>query len=118
MPILNHRVQSFLQEARPATEILFPGNKPDTHVCHETVSRALRKAKEKTGINKRVTPHSMRHAFATHLLESGIDIRTIQVLLGHGSLRSTARYTRVSAKHVGSTQSPLDKLPRRGEAEL
>lgn len=74
----------------------------------------MRQAQMKTGLTKRVTPHSLRHAFATHLLENGADIRTIQVLLGHGSIRSTARYTQVSTRHIKKTPSPLDRLPQGG----
>jgi site-specific recombinase XerD len=74
------------------------------HVVH----RAARRAR----LRKRVTPHTLRHCFATHLLEAGTDIRVIQVLLGHRSLRTTLRYARVSREHVGAVQSPLDALPR------
>jgi hypothetical protein len=63
------------------------------------------------GITKRVTPHSLRHALATHLLEDGNDIRVIQALLGHRSIRTTARYTRVTNTLLASIESPLDKTP-------
>lgn len=99
---------------RPTPPILFPGSRPGTCVSHAAVRNALREAKSKAGITKRVTPHTLRHAFATHLLEDGADIRTIQQLLGHGSIRSTARYTQVSVKHICKTPSPLDRLQAQG----
>ena len=71
----------------------------------------LRRATARAGLRKRVSPHTLRHCFATHLLEAGTDIRVIQVLLGHRALRSTARYTRVSQAHVGTVRSPLDRVP-------
>lgn len=96
---------------RPAVPILFPGERPQSCVSPAAVRLAMREAKARAGITKRVTPHSLRHAFATHLLEDGADIRTIQALLGHGSIRSTARYTQVSVAHICKTRSPLDRLP-------
>ena len=62
------------------------------------------------GLSKRVTVHTLRHSFATHLLENGTDIRIIQALLGHANLQTTARYTRVATNMIGRTPSPLDRL--------
>jgi site-specific recombinase XerD len=76
------------------------------------VEQACQKARRISGIRKPITPHSLRHGFAVHLLESGTDIRTIQLLLGHRSLATTARYLRIATSKVCSTSSPLDLLPR------
>jgi site-specific recombinase XerD len=113
--VLSPRLLLCLREywrfAQPQGPYIFVGRQPEQHVDPSTIREALKRAARKVGLHKRVTPHQMRHAFATHLLEGGTDIRVIQVLLGHGSIRSTARYTRVSARHVASVSSPLDRLP-------
>ena len=96
--------------ARPRSSWLFPGRNPENHISKGAVEEAVRKAAQEAGITKRVTPHVLRHSFATHLLETGTDIRTIQVLLGHNSIRTTERYTHVSRAHVGRVKSPLDRL--------
>jgi site-specific recombinase XerD len=109
-PVLLTALRAYWRLYRPEPPVLFPGEKPGTCVCPETVRQALADALSRTRIQKRATPHSLRHAFATHLLDDGADIRKIQALLGHGSIRSTARYTHVSERLIASTPSPLDKL--------
>jgi integrase/recombinase XerD len=89
---------------------LFPGETPSGCICQESVRKALATAAQRVGLRKHVTPHVLRHCFATHLLEAGADLRTIQVLMGHSSLRTTCRYLRVSTAHIGRTISPLDRL--------
>jgi len=117
---LGRRVLSGLREywrgERPKGEYLFPGGGKRGHIDPTVVSRALKKAAKACGIQKRVSPHSLRHSFATHLLEAGTDLRTLQVLLGHHSIRSTVRYTQVSPAHLRRTESPADLLgTRRGK---
>src|SRR5215469_15898119 len=91
---------------------LFPGDRPGQHISKDAVEQACQKARHRCSIPKPTTPHSLRHAFAVHLLESGTDIRTIQLLLGHRSLATTARYLRIATTKVCSATSPIDLLPR------
>jgi len=91
---------------------LFPGDRSGAPITTRAVNRACRAAQRRCGIPKPITPHSMRHAFAVHLLEAGTDVRTIQLLLGHRSLATTARYLRLTTTTVCATVSPLDLLPR------
>jgi integrase/recombinase XerD len=91
---------------------LFPGGTPGQHITTTSVAAMCRKARRISEIPKPITPHSMRHAFACHLLESGTDIRQIQLLLGHRSLTTTAKYLHIATSKVCSTSSPLDLLPR------
>jgi site-specific recombinase XerD len=91
---------------------LFPGDIPGRHITREAVGQACEKAHSISKIPKPITPHSLRHAFAVHLLEQGTDVRTIQLLLGHRSLSTTAKYLRIATSKVCSTSSPLDLLPR------
>jgi integrase/recombinase XerD len=92
-------------------EWLFPGAHPGQPITRKAVGDACQKAHRFAGLSKPVTPHSLRHAFAVHLLESGTDLRTIQLLLGHRSLATTARYLRIATSKVCATSSPLDLLP-------
>ncbi len=91
---------------------IFPGDIPGRHISKDAVEQACQKAQRLSQIPKPITPHSLRHSFAVHLLESGTDVRTIQLLLGHRSLATTARYLRIATSKVCSTSSPLDLLPR------
>ncbi len=89
---------------------LFPGQDPANPITTRQLSRVVEAAAEVAGLTKRVSPHTLRHSFATHLLEDGVDIRVIQVLLGHAKLDNTALYTRVATKVVRTVTSPLDKI--------
>jgi site-specific recombinase XerD len=90
---------------------LFPGGRPGAHITKDAVQEACQQAQGRCGIPKPITPHSLRHAFAVHLLEGGTDVRTIQLLLGHRSLATTARYLRIATIQVCATRSPFDLLP-------
>jgi len=95
---------------RRPKEWLFPGGKPGCPITRETVFETCRKAARRAGIDKPVHPHSLRHAFATHLLDDGVNLVVIQKLLGHANLKTTARYLHVSETALRSTRSPLDML--------
>jgi integrase/recombinase XerD len=90
---------------------LFPGGVPGRPITRETVLTICRQAGEAAHLSKRISPHTLRHCFATHLLEDAIDLRRIQVLLGHRNLKTTAKYLHVSNLAVRTTVSPLDRLP-------
>ena len=102
-------LRRYWREYQPALW-LFPGADPSRSLTRESVGRLFARAKERACIQKCVSPHSLRHAFATHLLERGVNIRVIQRLLGHRSLRSTEIYTHVAENYVADTKSPLDDL--------
>ena len=89
---------------------LFPGQNPVDPLSTRQLNRAVHAAAQAAGIRTRVTPHTLRHSFATHLLEQDIDIRVIQVLLGHAKLDTTALYTRVATNTIRAVMSPLDRL--------
>jgi integrase/recombinase XerD len=89
---------------------LFPGRNPVVPLSTRQLNRAVHAAAEAAGIKKRVSPHTLRHSFATHLLEQDTDIRVIQVLLGHAKLDTTALYTRVANTTIRNVTSPLDRL--------
>ena len=98
------------QAARPQGEYLFPGQKPQSHITTTAVNKVLRQVIAETGLSKRVTMHTLRHCFATHLLEAGTDIRILQVLLGHSSIRTTLRYTHITDRLLQKLVSPLDMI--------
>jgi site-specific recombinase XerD len=111
--MLSPRLLAVLREywaAYRPRPFLFPGRKPDRPVALRTVQMVCRRALEASGLSKHVHMHTLRHSFATHLLESGTDLRTIQVLLGHRSFSSTARYLHVTTAALKSTRSPFDGL--------
>jgi len=89
---------------------LFPGRNPVEPLSARQLCRAVHAAAQATGIKKRVSPHTLRHSFATHLLEQDVDIRVIQTLLGHAKLDTTALYTRVANTTIRAVTSPLDRL--------
>jgi site-specific recombinase XerD len=102
-------LRGYWRLARPR-RWLFPGRDEERPLEPTTLYAACRSACAAAGLGKEVTPHTLRHSFATHLLENGTDIRIIQVLLGHANLQSTARYARVATKTISQTPSPLDRL--------
>jgi site-specific recombinase XerD len=106
---LLHILRVYWKLARPQVW-LFPGRDESKPIDVQVLHSACRSARMAAGIDKRVTVHTLRHSFATHLLESGTDIRIIQVLLGHNNLSTTARYTKVSNALIRRTTSPLDRL--------
>jgi site-specific recombinase XerD len=110
-PKLLETLRTYWRAARPK-EWLFAGKIPGQPITTDAVQLGCENARRLSGIGKPISPHSMRHAFAVHLLESGTDVRTIQLLLGHRSLATTARYLRIATSKVCSTSSPLDLLPR------
>src|SRR5271154_241902 len=93
---------------------LFPGTvdnwRADKPITDKVVWEAVREAALRAGIQKRVTPHTLRHCFATHLLESGADLRSIQMMLGHADLETTAVYLHLSRRHLQATANPLDQI--------
>lgn len=110
-PRLLDELRTYWKAEHP-TEWLFPGDRPGRPITRDAVGQACQKAHRASDIKKPITPHSLRHAFATHLLESGTDVRTIQLLLGHRSLATTSRYLKVATSTVCATASPLDLLPK------
>ena len=102
-------LRCYWRSQRP-TGWLFPSADSTRPISPKAVFLACRKAAQRAGISKPIHPHSLRHAFATHLLEAGVNLRTIQILLGHANLETTARYLHVADVAVRSTASPLDSL--------
>jgi site-specific recombinase XerD len=99
----------------PEQRWLFPGRNPGRPLTTRQLNRLFHETADAAGIRKPVTLHSLRHSFATHLLERGTDIRVIQALLGHSKLEATARYTQVATGMISTVESPLDLLSQPGK---
>jgi len=108
-PRLLEILRNYWKAVRPRG-YLFPGTAPDQPIAVNSVHKACARAAGYAQLGKHVTVHTLRHSFATHLLEAGTDLRTIQVLLGHRSFNTTARYVHVATASLASTRSPLDRL--------
>jgi integrase/recombinase XerD len=108
-PVLLELLRGWYRIARPQGW-LFPGQNPVNPMTTRQLTRACHAAAQMAELTKRVTPHTLRHSFATHLLEQNIDVRVIQVLLGHAKLETTALYTRVATNTIREVMSPLDRL--------
>ena len=109
-PRLLKALRQHWRAARLKGPELFPGRAEGTVATRNGVKRALDKIQRTAELSKHVTPHTFRHCFATHLLDLGADIRTVQVLLGHASLNSTSHYTQLSRARLAATPSPIDVL--------
>ena len=112
-PTLYEWLRQYWAKERPPEPYLFASPKTGKLPLRSTVRKAIARAAKDAWIKKRVTPHTLRHSFATHLLDEGTDVHVVRELLGHASLSSTARYARVTQKRVRETPSPLDLLPQR-----
>ena len=114
-PRLPQELRDYWRSANPKPKTyLFPSKSThptgDAPMTSKSVWDAVQQAAARAGLGKRVHPHTLRHCFATHLLESGVDLRTIQLLLGHADLKTTSRYLHLSERHLKATASPLDSL--------
>ena len=109
-PVLLDLLRKYWRQTRPLNW-LFPGRLPDEPLSRDAANLATHRAAQRAGLRKQVSPHCLRHAYAVHLLEAGTDLRKIQLLLGHRSLSTTARYLRLATSSVCATTSPLDLLP-------
>jgi len=110
-------LREYYQTARRKGDYLFPGQKLHNPLCPNAVRMVLKKITRKAGLSKKITPHTLRHSFATHLLESGYNIRVIQALLGHASIRTTQQYTHITDRLLTDrllslTRSPLDLIQK------
>jgi site-specific recombinase XerD len=111
--LLEELRQHWRRLRRKTSDWLFPGNRWHTAnhpIDSKTIYHACQEAAKRAGLNQAIHPHTLRHCFATHLLEGGADLHTIQILLGHSSLKETTIYLHLSKRHLNATPSPLDAL--------
>ena len=110
-PALLHVLRDYWRSCvTKPTSFLFPGSDVSKQIGLRWVEHIVTNAARKAGITKRVSPHTLRHSFATHLLEDGVNVRVIQFLLGHKSLKTTATYMHIAKNYVNQAKSPLDAL--------
>jgi site-specific recombinase XerD len=109
-PRLLTSLRRYWMKQKPEGEFLFPGRGKSIHITKRAFSRALKIAVAKTGIKKRVSPHVLRHSYATHMIESNADLRSVQLLLGHSSIRTTTRYVHLTDSRRMNISSPLEFL--------
>src|SRR5881296_2744175 len=114
-------LRTYWRWMRPKT-YLFPGTangwRADKPITPKVIWEAVQEAAKRAGVTKHVTPHTLRHCFASHLLEAGTDLRTIQVLMGHRDIEATTRYLHVSPKHLQVAVNPIEQIPVSGPANL
>jgi site-specific recombinase XerD len=112
-PALLETLREYWRWRKPKTYLFpsrHPRSEPEQPISDKTVWFACREAAHQAGLSKRITPHTLRHSWATHLLEAGTDLRTIQVLLGHGDLETTAQYLHLSQRHLQTVANPVEGL--------
>jgi site-specific recombinase XerD len=109
-PVVLGVLREYVRVERPYDWLFPAGHRRDRQITPRAIQREVSQAAERAGIKKRVTPHVLRHSFATHLLEAGTDLRYIQELLGHSKIGTTVRYTHVAKKEARKIASPIDGL--------
>jgi integrase/recombinase XerD len=102
-------LRRYWAKERPPSSCLFPGRLPEAPISKDAVRKVLKHAVQEAGLAKTLTPHSLRHGFATHLLEDGEDIRVVQSILGHSHVQTTAHYAQVTTRRLRKVRSPLDR---------
>jgi integrase/recombinase XerD len=105
-------LRQYYAQRRPSGEYLFPGRTPGSHLSNASVCKVMREAVRDAGLKKTVTLHTLRHSFATHLLETGHDIRVVQHLLGHSTLMTTQLYTHMTDRLLGTVTSPFEHIAK------
>jgi len=103
-------LREYVRVDRPVHWLFPGGHRPDRHITTRSTQRQVSRVGKRAGIQKRVTPHMLRHSFATHLLEGGTDLKSIQELLGHEKISTTVIYTHVAQRNLRKVKSPIDRL--------